>query len=67
MKREGLIITLSVRVDDRINDVKGHAQEKLSPSELITLALLFVIRGIGKRPFYRWLTEQLYPALSELQ
>lgn len=68
MKMEDFIITLFVRVDDRMKNVKGHAQEELSPSELVTLALLFVIKGIGKRPFYRWLKANwahFFPRLPE--
>jgi hypothetical protein len=68
MKMEDMIVTLFVKVDDAMKAVKGHAQEELAPSELATLAILFVVKGIGKRPFYRWLEDNwrhFFPRLPE--
>jgi hypothetical protein len=47
-------------------DVKKHSQASLYPSEVVTLALLFALKGVGSRPFYRWLKRDyrhLFPRL----
>jgi hypothetical protein len=51
-----------------MRDVPKHAQAALYPSELVTLALLFVLKGVGTRAFYRWLVRDyrpLFPRLPE--
>ena len=48
--------------------VKKHSQAKLYPSEVVTLASLFALKGVGTRPFYRWLRRDylpLFPSLPE--
>lgn len=68
---EDLIIALFCRVDDLLNEHernRKHSQAKLFPSEVVTLALLFALRGSGQRAFYRWLLRDwlgLFPALPE--
>ncbi len=60
------ITDLFCRVDTQMQDVPKHPQAKLYPSELVTLALLFALKGVGPRPFYRWLTRDyraLFPKL----
>ena len=60
------IIDLFCRVDTKMHDVPKHPQANLYPSELVTLALLFALKGVGPRPFYRWLTRDyraLFPKL----
>jgi hypothetical protein len=45
---------------------KKHSQARLHPSEVVTLALLFALKGVGNRPFYRWLKRDyssLFPYL----
>jgi len=40
----------------------------LWPSEVVTLGLLHALKGVGNRPFYRWLTRDyraLFPHLPE--
>ena len=68
---EDLIIALFCRVDDRL-EAKGlrqkHSQAKLTPSEVVTLAMLFSLKGTGQRPFYRWLCRdwlKLFPGLPD--
>lgn len=66
MFTEEFIIELFVRVDDRMKNIKKHSQSHLYPSEITTLALLFCIKGVGGRAFYRWLKRDLlglFPAL----
>jgi hypothetical protein len=62
------ITKLFCRVDERIGDVPKHPQAKLYPSEIVTLALLFALKGSGPRAFYRWLQRDylsLFPTLPE--
>lgn len=62
------ITELFCRVDDEMQDVSKHSQAKLYPSEVVTLGLLFALKGVGSRAFYRWLTRDyraLFPQLPE--
>jgi len=34
-----------------------HSQARLYPSEVVTLALLFALKGVGQQAFWRWLRE----------
>ena len=53
MSTEEFITELFCRVDDEMLDVSKHSQANLYPSEVVTLALLFVLKGVGNRAFYR--------------
>lgn len=55
MTTEDFIIDLFCRVDDRMKHVPQHGQAALWPSEVVTLGLLFALKGVGGRAFYRWL------------
>ena len=65
------ITELFCQVDDRFNEHeynRKHSQAKLYPSEVVTLALLFALKGVGNRAFYRWLVrdyKRLFPHLPE--
>jgi hypothetical protein len=62
------ITTLFCRVDDRLCGVAKHAQALLYPSELVTIGILYALKGCGERAFYRWLTRDyrpLFPRLPE--
>ena len=62
------ITELLCRVDDMMSDVPRHRQAKLHPSEVVTLAMLFCIKGVGNRAFYRWISNNHrpeFPALPE--
>ena len=52
-------------VDDRITDDK-HSQGKLYPSEVVTLALLYSLKGSGQRAFWRWLVRDYRPLFPQL-
>lgn len=68
MNQEDFIIELLVRVDDQMLDIKKHPQAKLYPSEVVTLALLFAIKGGYSRAFYRFVNYNflhLFPHLPE--
>jgi hypothetical protein len=60
------ITELFCRVDDAMSEVPKHSQANLYPSEIVTLALLFALKGVGERAFYRWLKRDylvLFPNL----
>src|SRR3990170_1366879 len=62
------ITILFCKVDDAMRAVPKHPQAKLYPSEIVTLGLLFALKGVGERAFYRWLTRDyrsLFPQLPE--
>jgi hypothetical protein len=62
------ITALFCRVDDVLRGVPKHPQARLYPSEVVTLALLFALKGVGPRAFYRWLVRDyrpLFPRLPE--
>lgn len=68
MTQEHFIIELFCRVDDMLPKTQEHIQAKLSLSELITLGLLFALKGSSQHQFYRWLRQNwntLFPALPE--
>jgi hypothetical protein len=68
MTTEDFIITLVCQVDDPMTDVSKRPDAKLFPSEVVTLALLFAIKGRGGRAFYRWLRRDyhaLFPQVPE--
>jgi len=62
------ITALFCQVADQIPDIPKHPQASLWPSEVVTLGLLHALKGVGNRPFYRWLTRDyrpLFPRLPE--
>lgn len=63
-----IITELFCRVDDEMKDVPNHSQAALHPSELVTIGLLYAIKGVGSRYFYRWLSANyadMFPLLPE--
>jgi hypothetical protein len=68
MSTEDFIIALFMRVDSVIGDLDKHPDAHLHPSELVTLGLLFALKGTGSRAFYRWLSNNYrhwFPKLPE--
>jgi len=68
MPTEDFIIELFCKIDDEMKNVPKHSQSKLYPSEIVTIGLLFAIRGESERKFYRWLKGNflsLFPKLPE--
>jgi transposase len=68
MSIDDIIIGLYCRVDSVMASVPKHPQAELYPSELVTLGLLFALRGDGPRRFYRWLSNNYrawFPRLPE--
>ncbi len=62
------ILELFCRVDDTLKELQKDPRANLHPSEIVTLAVLFALRGKGQRDFYRWLSRdyrRLFPKLPE--
>lgn len=68
MTTEELIIAIFIEVDDSLPKLQKHPQAKLYPSELVTIGILFALKGSGFRAFYRWLQRDyqgLFAGLPE--
>lgn len=59
------ITELFCKVDDNIHDDK-HPQAKLYPSEVVTIALLYALKGCGQLAFWRWLTRDYRHLFNQL-
>ena len=57
---------LFVRVDDAMTHQEKHPQALLYPSEIVTLGMLFALKGVGTRAFYRWAKANLAPLFPHL-
>lgn len=66
MTTEDFITELFYRIDNDMRDVKKHEQSSLYPSETVTLAILFALKGVGNRAFYRWLKRDCLPLFPKL-
>lgn len=55
MSPDEFIIALFIRVDERLGQLPKHRQAGLHLSEMVTLGLLFALKGVGPCAFYRWL------------
>jgi hypothetical protein len=62
MTTEDIIIHIFCYVDDRMKDISKHPQAKQYPSELVTIGILFALKGGFFSAFYRWLKRD-YDAL----
>src|SRR2546422_9218571 len=62
MTTEDIILQIFCIVDDEMNEMPKHSQAKLYPSELVTIGILFALKGGHFRAFYRWLKRD-YDAL----
>lgn len=63
---DDFITALFCRVDDLLKGTIKYPQAKLHPSELVTIALLQVMKGGSGRYFYRWLTRDYLPLFPNL-
>jgi hypothetical protein len=66
MTTNDFIIELFCRVDEQMMGVEKHRQAKLYPSEVVTLALLFALKGTSFHHFYRWLRRDYLPLFPNL-
>jgi len=63
---EDFIYELFCRIDDALLEVPKHPQAVLYPSEVVTLAFLFALKGVGNRAFYRWVQRDWLPLFPHL-
>src|SRR6266436_4442006 len=62
------ITALFYEVEEQMGAIPKHPEAHLWSSEVVTLGLLHALKGVGNRPFYRWLTRDyraLFPQLPE--
>lgn len=67
MTTEDFITDLFCRIDDAMNDHPKHPQAKLFPSEIVTLWMLFALKGVGNRQFFRWLKRDYFRSFHTCQ
>src|ERR671924_1941658 len=60
------ITALFYEVDEQLGAPPPHPEPHLGPSEVVTLGLLHALKGVGNRPFYRWLTRDYRPLFPQL-
>jgi hypothetical protein len=68
MATELFIIALFCRVDAILRTAPKDPQALLYPSEVVTLGMLFALKGVGTRQFYRWVSynwRSLFPRLPD--
>ena len=68
MTPEDIIILIFCYVDDGMPDIRKQGNAKLYPSELVTMGVLFALKGGHFRAFYRWLKrdyDALFAGLAE--
>jgi hypothetical protein len=41
--------------DDKLAKVNKRKNANVSPSEIVTIGILFTLKGVHYRAFYRWL------------
>ena len=63
MSTTDFITELFCRIDDQMKGERQHSQAKLAPSEVVTLATLYALKGAAPAPFYRWVARD-YRACS---
>lgn len=66
MTTEDIIIHIFCLVDDRLTDAKRVPQTHLYPSEIVTIGILFALKGGHFRAFYRWLSRDFSPLFAGL-
>jgi hypothetical protein len=63
---EDFIIGLFCLVDDRMGNLAKRSDARLYPSELVTIGLLYALKGGFFRAFYRWLKRDFERLFVEL-
>jgi len=68
MTTEDFMLELFLKIDAQLGAIPKHTQAGLYPSELVTVGMLFALKGVGERAFYRWVKRDLgqwFPHLPE--
>jgi hypothetical protein len=60
------ITALFYEVDEQLRTIPTHPEAHLWPSEVVTLGLWHALKGVGNRPFSRWLTRDSRPLCPRL-
>jgi hypothetical protein len=66
MTTEDFIISLFCLVDDRMGKLEKRSDAMLYPSELVTIGLLYALKGGFFRAFYRWLKRDFEALFVQL-
>jgi hypothetical protein len=66
MTTEEIIIHIFYYVDNAMIDVRKEGCAKLYPSEVVTIGILFALKGGHFRAFYRWLKRDYNPLFGGL-
>jgi hypothetical protein len=66
MTTEMIIIHIFCRVDDGLKEAKRVPQTHLYPSEIVTIGILFALKGGHFRAFYRWLYRDFAMLFGDL-
>jgi hypothetical protein len=69
MPTDEIIIRLFLIVDEQFGNIKKRPDAKLYASEIVTIGLLFTLKGGRYRAFYRWLVAnfgQWFPKMPEV-
>jgi hypothetical protein len=66
MTTEEIIVALFCRVDDALDDLPVEPLAHLYPSELVTIGVLYGMKGLGQSAFYRWLVRDFRPLFPRL-
>ena len=61
MTTEDFIITVFCEIDDRLGPVPKPPQATLWPSEIVTIGVLFALKGGTFRAFARWVRRASAP------
>jgi hypothetical protein len=68
MKEDYIILCLFFAIDEKLKNVKRKADSEISVSEIVTIGVLYVLKGKLKRQFYRWLSanqEHNFPDIPD--
>ena len=66
MTTEDFIIAVFCEIDDHLGPLPKHPQAKRWPSEVITIGILFALKGGSFRAFARWLRRDYEPLFGHL-
>src|SRR6476660_5490812 len=66
MRTEEIITRLFCMVDDNVGAVKKRKNANLYASEIVTIGILFCLKGVHYRAFYRWLKGDWYHLFPNL-
>jgi hypothetical protein len=66
MTTEDIIVHIFYLVDERLKAAQRVPQTHLYPSEIVTIGILFALKGCHFRAFYRWLSRDFAPLFAGL-